>query len=148
RRVALGESQLVQQAALPLPRSVSGHALETVRLVQALRSHHPLARVEADGTCAVRARPAERNGEELSAEPTTPLTRPHVHALQLDAAVAELAERDRADDAAVCQRDPKRCVRRGRVVEVVVELRVRLEAELAQRVAHERAKADGVARLE
>jgi hypothetical protein len=63
--------------------------------------------------------------------------RAQVHALQLDGGVAEIAERDRADDSARILGDPERRVARSRIVEVGVERRVELEAELRQRVGDE-----------
>jgi hypothetical protein len=96
----------------------------------------------------VRARPVERDSEQLPAEAATARVGAEVHPLQLDGAVAEVAKRRRSDDVAPILRDPQRGVRRPRIVEVAVERRVRLEAELAQRVLDERAEAIGVTPLE
>src|SRR6266540_1951702 len=62
--------------------------------------------------------------------------------------VAEVAQGHRADHGIAVDRNPQGCVGRGRVVEVRVQLRVGREAELPQRLGHERAKAVDVARLE
>jgi hypothetical protein len=71
-----------------------------------------------------------------------------VHPLQLNHAVTEVAERDRADDVVLPLGDPKGDVARRRVVEVVVERGIELEAELRQRVRDQRAEAFRVPRLE
>jgi len=94
------------------------------------------------------ASPVERDAEQLPAEPASALVRTEVHALQLDPAVTEVAQRDRADDVRVVERDPQCRVRRLRIVEVGVELRIGLEAELAQRLRDQRAKAVCVRGLE
>jgi hypothetical protein len=96
----------------------------------------------------VCARPVERDPEQLPAEAATARVGTDVHPLQLDRAVAEVAKRRRSDDVAPILRDPERGVRGPRIVEVAVEPRVRLEAELAQRVLDERAEAIGVTPLE
>jgi hypothetical protein len=71
-----------------------------------------------------------------------------VHPLQLDGAVAEIAQRHRADDLAAVLGDPERDIARSWVVEVAVERGIQLEAELGQGVGDERAKALRVPRFE
>jgi hypothetical protein len=119
-----------------------------VRLVEALGGDHPLARVETDGALTVRACPGERDAEELFPEAAPARVGPEVHPLQLDHAIAEIAQRDRADHLALVLRDPQRCIGRLRVVEVAVECGIELEPELRQRVGDERAEAVSVTRLE
>jgi hypothetical protein len=48
--------------------------------------------------------------------------------------------RDRADDVGAHACDPERCVDRAGIVEIGIDLRVRLEAELTERVGDERAE--------
>jgi hypothetical protein len=74
--------------------------------------------------------------------------RPQIHALQLDSAVAQVAERGRPDDVSAVLGDPERDIAGGRVVEVTVELGVQLKPELRQRVGDQRPKALRVARFE
>jgi hypothetical protein len=71
-----------------------------------------------------------------------------IHPLELDGAVAEVAQRSGADHTAVLLGYPKHGVARGGIVEIDVERRVQLEAKLRQRVRYERAKAVGMPRLE
>jgi hypothetical protein len=96
----------------------------------------------------VCASPVERDREQLPAAAVPARAGAEVHPLQLDGAVAEVAERHRSDDVAPVLGDPQRGVRGRRIVEIAVECRVRLEAELAQRVVDERAEAIGVTPLE
>jgi hypothetical protein len=119
-----------------------------VRLVEPLRRDHPLARIEPDGALAVRPCPLERDAQELLPEALPARVGPEVHALQLDPAVAEVTECDRADHVALVLGDPERGVARARVVEVAVERGIELEPELRQRVGDERAESVGVTRLE
>jgi DNA primase len=73
---------------------------------------------------------------------------PQIHALELDAALFELAQRNRPDHRAGVLDDPQRGVGRCRIREIAVERRIELEAEFGQRFGDERTKAFRVARLE
>ena len=148
RRRAPLETQLVEQAALALARCGARYQFETVRLVQPLCCLHPLARVETDGTHVVFARPVERDPEQLLAETAPAPVGTQVHPLQLDCAVAEVAERNRPDHSVVIDGDPEGGVCAGRIVEVRVEHRVLLEAELTQCLGDQRTEAFGVRGLE
>jgi hypothetical protein len=119
-----------------------------VRLVEALRGDHPLARVEPYRALAVGVCPAERDAQQVLSESAPARLGTEVHALELHGSVAEVAQRDRADDVAVLLRDPQRSVGRCRVVEVAVECGIELEPELRQRVGDERAEPVRVTRLE
>src|SRR5207253_5143487 len=125
---------------LPLSRRVAGHSPEPVCFVEMLRRDHALARVEPHGARAARPRPVERECEQMLADPAAALARPQIHALELELARAEVAQRDRADHLGTAQRDPERGVGGAGIVEVSVELWVGLEAELTKRLGDERAK--------
>jgi DNA primase len=131
-----------------LARRLAGDAPEAVRLVEALRGEHALARIEPDRLDPVRARVVEGDVEQLLAQPTAARLGTQVHALQLERALVEPAQRDAAEDLVVVDRDPQRGVCPGRVVEVGIDLGIGLETELAQRLSDERAEAVRVGRLE
>jgi hypothetical protein len=76
------------------------------------------------------------------------LLRAKVHPLQQRCLAAEVSQGDGADDLSAVDGEPERRVRLLRVVEVRVELGIRLEVELAERVRDERAKAVCVRRVE
>ena len=130
---------------MPLTWGVARHARESVRLVQVPGGDHPLARVQPDDLRLVRACPGEREQEQLPAEAAAALLRAQVHPLQLERVSAEVAQSYRSDDVAFVERDPQRRVRRGGIIEVAVERRIGLEAELAQRFGDERAESIRVA---
>jgi hypothetical protein len=119
-----------------------------VGLIQTLRRNHPLACVEAHGALPLRARPVEGDPEQLLAEAAAARLRTQVHALQLDSTVAQVAEGCRPDDTPGILRDPESGVARRRILQVAVERRINLEAELRQRVGDERTESICVPRLE
>src|SRR5439155_24500093 len=85
----------------------------------------------------VRARPLERRAQQPTSGAATAAHRSEVHALQLQCRVAEIAERDRADDLVTAHGDPRGGVVPARIGEVLVELGIGREAELSERVRAE-----------
>jgi len=71
-----------------------------------------------------------------------------VHPFELVGVTAQVAKCDRSHDYVPINRDPECGVRRDGVAEIMVEHRIRLEAELAQGIHDERGKSFGVPGIE
>ena len=133
---------------MPLARSLAGDAMEAVRLVQVACGSHVLVRVELDHLRTVRARPVDCGHQQPLAKTVPALRGAEIHPLQLERVPAEIAERDRADHLSVGECHPEGRVHGAGINEIRIDLRIRLEPELAQRVADERAKPLRVIALE